>query len=282
MRGWARRRIERGRAVAAMLSPAPASNPVLRRVAVAQTLPVAGDVAANVQDHLRWMEQAAGQGAQWLQFPELSLTGYEPTLLHACALPLDSPVLNALSQAAQRLRLNTVVGLPLVCADSAGAKPWIGAVLLHADGRRTVYHKHHLLAGEDAFAQPGYAPACVVALGGTVVGLAICADANHPIHAQRAAEQGARLYSAGILTTATGVQADSAQLCRHAVRYGWHVLMANFGGATGPYVAVGQSAIWGPQGQCLAQAPGDGPALVVADMGGDAPGSSPLPVAALP
>ena len=282
MRGWARRRIERGRAVAAMLSPAPASNPVLRRVAVAQTLPVAGDVAANVQDHLRWMEQAAGQGAQWLQFPELSLTGYEPTLLHACALPLDSPVLNALSQAAQRLRLNTVVGLPLVCADSAGAKPWIGAVLLHADGRRTVYHKHHLHAGEDAFAQPGYAPACVVARVGTVVGLALGADANHPIHAQRAAEQGARLYSAGILTTATGVQADSAQLCRHAVRYGWHVLMANFGGATGPYVAVGQSAIWGPQGQCLAQAPGDGPALVVADMGGDAPGSSPLPVAALP
>ena len=41
----------------------------LRRVAVAQTLPVAGDVAANVQDHLRWMEQAAEQGAQWLRFP---------------------------------------------------------------------------------------------------------------------------------------------------------------------------------------------------------------------
>ncbi|MBI3176787.1 MAG: hypothetical protein HYZ35_02235, partial [Chloroflexi bacterium] len=46
-----------------------------------------GDVQANLDKHLAYIDQAAAQGAQLLCFPELSLTGYvlqdlAPTVVH--------------------------------------------------------------------------------------------------------------------------------------------------------------------------------------------------------
>ncbi|HJR33258.1 MAG TPA: nitrilase-related carbon-nitrogen hydrolase, partial [Pseudomonas sp.] len=44
-------------------------------IAAAQSISVAGDLAANIARHLRFMQVAAEQGVQLLVFPELSLTG---------------------------------------------------------------------------------------------------------------------------------------------------------------------------------------------------------------
>lgn len=49
-------------------------------LAAAQTISIPGDVPANIQRHLAFMQAAAQQGVQLLVFPELSLTGYEPSL----------------------------------------------------------------------------------------------------------------------------------------------------------------------------------------------------------
>jgi predicted amidohydrolase len=48
-----------------------------RAIAVAQTVPIRGDVDANIEQHLRLIRVAAQEQAQVLVFPELSLTGYE-------------------------------------------------------------------------------------------------------------------------------------------------------------------------------------------------------------
>jgi len=48
-----------------------------RSIAVAQTCPVAGDVQANLDEHIHLARLAAKEGAQVVVFPELSLTGYE-------------------------------------------------------------------------------------------------------------------------------------------------------------------------------------------------------------
>jgi hypothetical protein len=51
------------------------------KIAVAQTRAVIGDIGANVASHLELIELAvACGGAQFIAFPELSLTGYEPRL----------------------------------------------------------------------------------------------------------------------------------------------------------------------------------------------------------
>lgn len=48
-----------------------------RSIAAAQTIPVRGDVDANLKQHVRLVRAAAAEQAQVLVFPELSLTGYE-------------------------------------------------------------------------------------------------------------------------------------------------------------------------------------------------------------
>src|SRR5262245_49180133 len=48
-----------------------------RAFAAAQTIPLRGDVDANLEQHARLAQVAADEQARVLVFPELSLTGYE-------------------------------------------------------------------------------------------------------------------------------------------------------------------------------------------------------------
>jgi predicted amidohydrolase len=80
-------------------------------IGLAQVSPCLGDVQANLDKHLRFIEQAAGQGVELLMFPELSLTGYMlQDLVHevARASAPDDPLLAPLLDASHRLDL--VVG----------------------------------------------------------------------------------------------------------------------------------------------------------------------------
>lgn len=73
----------------------------LVRIGLAQIDARLGDVAANVERHLAWIERARERKVDLLVFPELSLTGYR--LLHLTprvALGADSPQLARLAKAA--------------------------------------------------------------------------------------------------------------------------------------------------------------------------------------
>ena len=56
-----------------------------RSIAVAQICPMAGDVQANLHEHLRLARLAAKEGTQVVVFPKLSLTGYELALAERLA-----------------------------------------------------------------------------------------------------------------------------------------------------------------------------------------------------
>ena len=46
-------------------------------IGLAQMYPKLGDVPANLDTHLDYIERAANQGVDLLIFPELSMTGYQ-------------------------------------------------------------------------------------------------------------------------------------------------------------------------------------------------------------
>lgn len=46
----------------------------------AQIQPIKGDIDRNIQKHIFFINSAIENGADLIFFPELSLTGYEPTL----------------------------------------------------------------------------------------------------------------------------------------------------------------------------------------------------------
>ena len=50
------------------------------KICIAQTAPIKGNVSANIEAHLNFIELALTLNAEAIFFPELSLTSYEPKL----------------------------------------------------------------------------------------------------------------------------------------------------------------------------------------------------------
>ncbi len=229
-------------------------------LAAAQTLSIAGDVPANLRRHLAFMHAAAEQGVQLLVFPELSLTGYEPSLAAELAITPQDAVLAPLREMARELRLTAVVGMPIRLTPQGGVL--IGALVLGADGSLSVYTKQHLHPGEELAFTAGQGGAALE-WGDDRIALAVCADFSHASHPRQAAQAGANVYAAGVLISDGGYATDSALLQGYAAEHRMLVLMANHGGPSGGWTCAGRSAIWSAEGDLIAAAPGVGDALVI-------------------
>lgn len=55
------------------------------KISIAQIEPVKGDIERNLARHLLFIEAALEKKADFIMFPELSLTGYEPELAEELA-----------------------------------------------------------------------------------------------------------------------------------------------------------------------------------------------------
>lgn len=229
-------------------------------LAAAQTISIPGDLTGNIERHCDFVRMAAAAGADLLLFPELSLSGYEPDLVASCIVDPAGAALAPLRDLAQQHSMVLILGAPLA---SANERPYIGAIVLFADGSHATYHKRHLHSGEEQWASAGAADTASFPLGRERFALAICADTSHAEHAKAAATTGASLYLAGVLISEKGYAADAANLQRHAASHGYGVLMANHGGPSGGYVSAGRSAFWNEDGQLVGATPGAGEQLLL-------------------
>jgi len=109
---------------------------------LAQIKTTLGDVCANLDHHLDYIEQAAAQGVQLLVFPELSLSGYAlldlvPTVAHK-PVPGD-PIFGPLLEASRRMDL--VVGF---VDEDVRHRFYISAAYLSQGEAVHVHHKVYL------------------------------------------------------------------------------------------------------------------------------------------
>lgn len=222
-------------------------------VAAAQTIPQAGNWAANLDQHVKLAQLAANKGIGLLIFPELSLIGYELDLLDSHAIEINSSRLDDLHKIAQTSKMTLVVGASLRATDQT--KPYIASLLLHPTGERTSYAKHFLHSGEEKFAQAGPVGHTIYSMGSQSVALAICADTTHAAHPALAASKGAQIYAASVLWSINGYAVDAAMMQGYAQAHRMNVLVANYAGTSGGYDCAGASALWGADGSLIAQAP---------------------------
>ena len=230
-------------------------------IAAAQSISIAGDLAANMAWHQRFIQVAAEQGVHLLVFPELSLTGYERGLAAELAISPEDAVLQPLRDFAREVGVTTVVGMPLRLSENSPVL--IGALVLGVEGSLGVYSKQYLHPGEEEAFAPGTGGSTLT-IGNDTVALAVCADFSHASHAAAAAQRGADLYAAGVLITENGYAPDTAMLQGYASTHSMAVLMANHGGATGGWESAGRSAVWASDGSLIVAAPGTGNVLVIA------------------
>jgi predicted amidohydrolase len=243
------------------------------RVGLAQIDCRLGDVAANVEHHLRWIAQARERGVDLLVFPELSLTGYR--LLHLTsrvALPPSASELRRLAEAAGPM----AVVLGFVEESDRGVLHNTAALFVHDRPvllHRKLYLPTYGLFQEERFFRAGRRlDLAELAWGKT--GLLICEDLWHPELARRLAVAGSRLLivpSAGPGRIGAGelpANHESWEMLTRAtalLNTCWVVYCNRVGWEEGSFY-TGVSHVIRPGGEVLERAPVLEEHLLIADI----------------
>ncbi len=191
---------------------------------------------------------AISNGAEFIVFPELSLTGYEPSLANKLAVEKDDRRFDCF-QALSDTK-NVVIGVGAPTRDEMGVK--ISVVLFQPHRPRQLYSKGFLHPDEEPFFVAG---SQVVAPIDThePVALAICYELSVPQHAVNAAKSGAKIYVASVAKSKSGVDQASKRLSDIAREYSMTVLMANSVGHSDGFESGGKSSARSPLGLLLGQ-----------------------------
>ena len=218
------------------------------KICVAQTKPVTGDLQWNIENHKNFVERAISHHADTIIFPELSLTGYEPTLAQALAIHPNDPRLDDFQTMANAEQITIGVGVPTLNQP----RPYISLALFQPDQPRQTYSKQYLHSDEAAFFVGGQ-PTTGLIGDKNQVALAICYELSVPKHAADAYHNGAEIYVASVAKSVRGVDNASRRLAEIARQYGMTVFMANAIGLADGGVCAGQTAVWHKDGHLLAQ-----------------------------
>lgn len=223
------------------------------KIAAAQIRSVAGDIGKNIEKHLELVAVAVEQRADLIFFPELSLTGYEPTLARELATHQDDPRLDVFQKQSDAHNLIISVGMPLlsdVGVQDAGVR--IGMILFLPEQSRVSYAKQLLHSDELSFFVPGHEQ-LTLNLPGHTLAPAICFESLQASHSNDAARAGADIYLASVAKSAIGLGKAYSHFPTIAKQHMMTVLMANSVGPSDNFVSAGQSAIWSNRGELVGQ-----------------------------
>lgn len=160
-------------------------------IACVQMEPLIGQKRENVERSIRYIEEAARNGAALVVLPELVNTGYMfADRAEAFAMAEELPAgesARAWADAAQRLGVHVVAGI----AERDGARLYNSAIFVGPSGLVGIYRKLHLWDRENLFFEPGNhgVPVFDTPLGR--ISIAICYDGWFPEVYRLAALQGA-------------------------------------------------------------------------------------------
>ena len=142
------------------------------RAALVSMKHVTGDVEANLDRHLHWLEKAAAEGARFVGFPEFSLTGWVEAPEQAIAL--SHPSLAALERWAKARRIHVATCI----VERLGRRRHNTTVFFGPRGRVGVMRKINLVRSELRHYTPGREFA-VLDVAGCRMAVATCADATY-------------------------------------------------------------------------------------------------------
>lgn len=230
------------------------------RICLAQTRPIKGDVEANIKNHLALTGLAVSNSADIIIFPELSITGYEPTLAKGLATTPDDSRFDLFQKISDEKNILIGIGTPLKKDEDIT----ISLVLFAPNEKRKTYSKQFLHPDEDPFFVAG--EKAIGLLGeNTNIALAICYELSVAAHAENAFNSGAKIYLASVAKTAEGMNKAHDRLACIAKQYSATVLVVNCIGLCDGAVCGGRSAIWNEKGDLTGQLDDDQEGILFMD-----------------
>jgi predicted amidohydrolase len=218
------------------------------KIAVAQTRPVRGNMQRNIEHHIPLIELAADNRADIIIFPELSVTGYEPSLAKQLATDEEDSRFTIFQQLSDKNNIIIGIGVPTKSEEGI----YIGMVLFQPGQPPRVNAKAYLHPDEEPFFKPGpNLPALII--HNTHIAFAICYEISVPQHAETAFSNGAKIYIASVAKTVKGVEKAIHRLREIARTYGMTVLLSNCVGMSEDGECGGRSSAWDNTGSLLGQ-----------------------------
>lgn len=230
------------------------------KIAAAQMRSCVGHASQNINRHLELIDLAVEHGADLVVFPELSLTGYEPSRAAEFAVTADDLGFAALQTASDVNAVTIVAGAPLKCL----GLPQVSAFIFEPKIASRVYSKQFLHSDEIQYFAPGESADSLICKD-PVVSLAICYELSVGRHAETAFAFGASVYLASVAKTQVGVRLASERLSSIAKRHSALVIMANGADEQKAAGCTGGSAAWGRDGNLIASLDRTAEAVVVVD-----------------
>ena len=230
------------------------------KICGAQTKPVTGNIQANIERHLLFIDRALSSGADAIIFSELSLTGYEPSLAKELATRADDQRFAAFQRISNTCKVSIGVGVPT----DNGNHVSISMILFQPNKPPIVYSKKYLHPDEDEFFVPG-ANFPSLRINDTSIGIAICYELSIPEHFSAAHESGAEIYIASVAKFAKGIENAAKTLSAIAITHSIPVLMVNAVGIANNGICTGNSSAWDRKGQLAAQLGSSTEGLLVYD-----------------
>ena len=230
------------------------------KICVAQTRAAAGDVQKNIDNHKKFAKLAASRAADMIIFPELSLTGYEPTLAKELATHMNDGRFEQLQNISDSKRIIIGAGMPI----TFGRDISIGMILFQPNQLREIYFKQHVHPDEKPYFVSGISRSV---LSENKIAMAICYEISVPGHAEQAHESGASIYIASVAKTAAGVSNAIETLAGTAKKYSMTVLMSNCVGINDAAECGGRSSVWNNEGTLLGQLDDSNEGFIIFDTG---------------
>ena len=218
------------------------------KICAAQTRPVTGDIPANIGNHDKLIGLAVAGKADLIIFPELSLTGYEPTWAKKLAVKWDDARLDVFQEISDTRHITIGVGIPIKC----GAELRISMVIFQPHQARRVYSKSHLHSDEEPFFAAGQSSPDLM-VKKTKIALAICYEISVPEHLKTVLKSGPEIYLASVAKSVKGIDQACERLSDIAKKHSLTVLMSNSIGPADGSVCAGKTSFWNNQGQLVGQ-----------------------------
>lgn len=218
-------------------------------IATAQINPVSENINSNLDNHYSLINLAADNGAQLIVFPEMSITGYLKESANKLSFTENDARLDKLRELAVDKQIVVIAGVPI----KMNCSLHIGSYILFPDKSISIYTKQFLHTGEDEFFKSNYDYNPTISLGNEKFSLAICADIDNPLHAEKAYKNNCTIYIASIFFTKNAILEAHNKLSSYAKKYSIDVIMSNYCGKSYGLDAGGASAIWSTDGNKVAE-----------------------------
>lgn len=218
------------------------------KICIAQTKPIKGNVSANIEAHIRFIELAFTLNAEAIFFSELSLTGYEPELSKKLATNQNDIRLDIFQEISNKNKIIIGLGLPT----AAESQIRISMIVFQPNKPRQTYSKQQLHSDELPYFEKGDEQ-LIIKTNDKNIAPAICYESLQPTHSENAFKLGADIYLASVAKPKKGIEKAFDHFPKVAKKCEMPILMANCVGFCDNFLSAGNSAVWTKEGELAGQ-----------------------------